>query len=99
MLCVGTTGHHMLPIPNSHFPFCSKEDLKEKLDAFQCHFTWHLSIEGHIDISHVMQKLAVEIKYTPHQNQAALLGLQAYLYQLKDQNREAPQSLKDAEEC
>ncbi|XP_057269945.1 interferon-induced protein with tetratricopeptide repeats 2-like [Pezoporus wallicus] len=76
----------------------SKEELKEKLDALQCHFTWHLSIAGHIDISHVLQKLAVEIKYTPHQNQAALLGLQAYLYQLEGQSREALQSLKDAEE-
>ncbi|XP_010019481.1 PREDICTED: interferon-induced protein with tetratricopeptide repeats 1-like, partial [Nestor notabilis] len=74
-----------------------KEELKEKLDALQCHFTWHLSIVGHIETSHVLQKLAVEIKYTPHQNQAALLGLQAYLYQLEGQNREALQSLKDAE--
>ncbi|XP_009707802.1 PREDICTED: interferon-induced protein with tetratricopeptide repeats 2-like [Cariama cristata] len=47
---------------------------------------------------HVLQKVAVEIKHTPHQNQAALLGLQAYLYQLKGQTREALQSLKDAEE-
>ncbi|XP_061203154.1 interferon-induced protein with tetratricopeptide repeats 2-like [Neopsephotus bourkii] len=76
----------------------SKKELKEKLDALQCHFTWRLSIAGHIEVSHVLQKLAVEIKYTPHQNQAPLLGLQAYLYQLEGQSRAALQSLKDAEE-
>lgn len=76
----------------------SKEELQDKLDALQCHFTWHLSIGGNIETSHVLQKLAVEIKYTSHQNQAALLGLQAYLYHLQSQNREALQSLKDAEE-
>lgn len=88
----------MLPFHNPHFPLCSNKELKEKLDALQCHFTWHLSITGHAEPTHVLQKLAVEIRHTPHQNQAALLGLQAYLYQLKGQNREALQSLRDAEE-
>ncbi|XP_009929706.2 interferon-induced protein with tetratricopeptide repeats 2-like [Opisthocomus hoazin] len=76
----------------------SNAQLKEKLDALQCHFTWHLDITGHTEPTHVLQKLAVEIKHTAHQNQAALLGLQAYLYQLKGQSRAALQSLKDAEE-
>ncbi|XP_010294736.1 PREDICTED: LOW QUALITY PROTEIN: interferon-induced protein with tetratricopeptide repeats 1-like [Phaethon lepturus] len=57
----------------------SNEQLKEKLDALQCHFTWHLGVTGHVEP-------------TP------LFGLQAYLYQLKGQSREALQSLKDAEE-
>lgn len=82
----------MLPFRNPYFPLSSNEQLKEKLDALQCHFT------GHIEPTHVLQKLAVEIQHTPHQNQAALLGLQAYLLQLKGQKREAPQSLQDAEE-
>ncbi|XP_074989615.1 interferon-induced protein with tetratricopeptide repeats 2-like [Calonectris borealis] len=76
----------------------SNEQLKEKLDALQCHFTWQLGETGEVEPTHVLQKLAVEIKHTSHQNQAALLGLQAYLYQLKGQNREALQSLEDAEE-
>ncbi|GAB0201444.1 interferon-induced protein with tetratricopeptide repeats 1-like [Grus japonensis] len=76
----------------------SSEQLKEELDALQCHFTWHLGVIGHAGPTHVLQKLAVEIKHTAHQNQAVLLGLQAYLYHLKGQNREALQSLKDAEE-
>ncbi|XP_009946856.1 PREDICTED: interferon-induced protein with tetratricopeptide repeats 2-like, partial [Leptosomus discolor] len=74
------------------------EQLKEKLDALQCHFTWNLSVTGHVGLTHVLQKLAVEIKHTLHQNHAALLGLQAYLYQLNGRNREALQSLRDAEE-
>ncbi|XP_009811385.2 interferon-induced protein with tetratricopeptide repeats 1-like [Gavia stellata] len=76
----------------------SNEQLKEKLDTLQCHFTWHLGVTGHAEPTHILQKLAVEIRHTPYQNQAALLGLQAYLYQLKGQNKEALQSLKDAEE-
>uniref|UniRef100_A0A8C8AD24 Uncharacterized protein n=1 Tax=Otus sunia TaxID=257818 RepID=A0A8C8AD24_9STRI len=74
------------------------KDLQEKLDALQCHFTWHLSVTGHVEPSHVLQKLAVEIKHTVHANRAALLGLQAYLHHLKGQDRAALQSLKDAEE-
>ena len=88
----------MLPFHNPHFPLWSNEQLKQKLDALQCHFTWHLSVTGPAEGTHVLQKLAVEIKHTPHRNQAALLGLQAYLYQLTGQNREALQSLEDAEE-
>uniref|UniRef100_A0A8B9S5N1 Uncharacterized protein n=1 Tax=Apteryx owenii TaxID=8824 RepID=A0A8B9S5N1_APTOW len=74
------------------------EQLQEKLDALQCHFTWDLGVIGHVEPAPVLQKLAVEIKHTPHQNQVALLGLQAYLYQQKGQKREALQSLEEAEE-
>ncbi|XP_025968958.2 interferon-induced protein with tetratricopeptide repeats 2-like [Dromaius novaehollandiae] len=73
------------------------EQLQEKLDALQCHFTWDLGVIGHVEPAHVLQKLAVEIKHTPHQNQVALLGLQAYLYQQKGQHRKALQSLEEAE--
>ncbi|XP_010180296.1 PREDICTED: interferon-induced protein with tetratricopeptide repeats 1-like, partial [Mesitornis unicolor] len=75
----------------------SNEQLKKRLDALQCHFTWQLGVKGHVEPTHILQKLAVEIKHTRHQNQVALLGLQAYLYQLKGQAKEALQSLKDAE--
>lgn len=40
----------------------------------------------------------VEIKHTAHQNQVALLGLQAFLQQLNEQSRAALQSLRAAEE-
>ncbi|XP_065510598.1 interferon-induced protein with tetratricopeptide repeats 1-like [Caloenas nicobarica] len=76
----------------------SSRQLKEKLDALQCHFTWQLGLTGQLEPTHVLQKLAVEIQHTPHPNQAVLLGLQAYLLQLKGQKREALQSLQDAEE-
>nr|XP_004175020.3 interferon-induced protein with tetratricopeptide repeats 1-like [Taeniopygia guttata] len=75
----------------------SKEQLKEKLDALQCHFTWMLGVESHSP-QHLLQKLDVEIKHTAHQNQLALLGLQAYLHQLNNQSEEALQSLRAAEE-
>uniref|UniRef100_A0A8C3KLY5 Uncharacterized protein n=1 Tax=Calidris pygmaea TaxID=425635 RepID=A0A8C3KLY5_9CHAR len=74
------------------------EQLKANLDALQCHFTWHLGVIGHAEPTYALQKLAVEIRHTAHQNQTALLGLQAYLYQLNHQSREALQSLRDAEE-
>uniref|UniRef100_A0A663EKD0 Uncharacterized protein n=1 Tax=Aquila chrysaetos chrysaetos TaxID=223781 RepID=A0A663EKD0_AQUCH len=79
----------MLPFHNPHFPLCGNKQLKEKLDALQSHVTWHLGVTGHVEPTRVQQKLAIEIKHTPHQNQAALLGPQAYLYPLKGQNREA----------
>ncbi|KAM6364945.1 LOW QUALITY PROTEIN: interferon-induced protein with tetratricopeptide repeats 2-like [Pluvialis apricaria] len=74
------------------------KELKEKLDALQRHFTWHLGVTGHVEPTPVLQKPTVEIRHTAHENQAALLGLQAYLYQLKGQNKAALQSLRDAEE-
>ncbi|XP_053823549.1 interferon-induced protein with tetratricopeptide repeats 1-like [Vidua chalybeata] len=75
----------------------SKEQLKDKLDALQCHFTWMLGVESCSPL-HLLQKLDVEIKHTAHQNQLALLGLQAYLHQLNNQSKEALQSLRAAEE-
>ncbi|KAJ7421179.1 interferon-induced protein with tetratricopeptide repeat 2-like protein [Willisornis vidua] len=75
----------------------SKEQLKEKLERLQCHFTWQLGVVAFYNPSHVLQKLAVEIKHTTNQNQVALLGLQAYLHQLNNQSREALQSLRAAE--
>lgn len=85
------------PFHNSPFPLCSKEQLKEKLDALQCHFTWKMGVES-FNPPHILQKLDVEIKHTAHQNQVALLGLQAYLQQLNNQSSEALQSLRAAEE-
>lgn len=67
------------------------------LDTLQCHFTWMLGVES-CSPQHLLQKVDVEIKHTAHQNQVALLGLQAYLYQLNNQSKEALQSLKAAEE-
>ncbi|XP_005430161.2 interferon-induced protein with tetratricopeptide repeats 1-like [Geospiza fortis] len=75
----------------------SQERLKEKLDALQCHFTWKMDVDS-FSLWHLLQKLAVEIKHTAHQNQGALLGLQAYLHQMNKQSKEALQSLKAAEE-
>ncbi|KAM4755118.1 interferon-induced protein with tetratricopeptide repeats 1-like isoform 1-T2 [Cyanocitta cristata] len=75
----------------------SEEQLKEKLDALQCHFTWKMGVSS-FNPSHILQKLDVEIKHTAHQNQVALLGLQAYLHQLNNQSTEALQSLRAAEE-
>ncbi|KAM4880821.1 interferon-induced protein with tetratricopeptide repeats 2-like [Sylvia borin] len=75
----------------------SKEQLKEKLDALQCHFTWKLSVDSHSS-QHHLQKLDVDIKHMAHQNRVALLGLQAYLHQLNNQSTEALQSLRAAEE-
>ncbi|XP_064257185.1 interferon-induced protein with tetratricopeptide repeats 1-like [Passer domesticus] len=75
----------------------SKEQLKKKLDALQCHFTWNLGVDS-FSLWHLLQKLDVEIKHTAHQNQVALLGLQAYLHQLNNHSKEALQSLKAAEE-
>ncbi|XP_009097306.3 interferon-induced protein with tetratricopeptide repeats 1-like [Serinus canaria] len=75
----------------------SKEQLKEKLDALQCHFTWMLSVES-CSPQHLLQKLDVDIKHTAPKNKVALLGLQAYLHQLNKQSEEALQSLRAAEE-
>ncbi|KAM6994072.1 interferon-induced protein with tetratricopeptide repeats 1-like [Passerculus sandwichensis] len=73
------------------------EQLKETLDKLQCHFTWMLGVES-CSPQHLLQKLDVEIKHTDHQNQVALLGLQAYLHQMSNQSDEALQSLRTAEE-
>lgn len=67
------------------------------MDALQCHFTWKMGVES-FNPPHMLQKLDVEIKHTAHQNQVALLGLQAYLRQLNNQSAEALQSLRAAEE-
>ncbi|XP_005532904.2 PREDICTED: interferon-induced protein with tetratricopeptide repeats 1-like isoform X1 [Pseudopodoces humilis] len=75
----------------------SREQLKEKLDSLQCHFTWELDVDS-LCPQHVLQKLDVEIKHTAHQNQVALLGLQAFLHQLDNQSTAALQSLRAAEE-
>lgn len=92
---MSTLGSH--PSITQRFPLCSKEQLKEKLDALQCHFTWKMGVES-LNPPHMLQKLEVEIKHTAHQNQVALLGLQAYLHQLNNQSREALRSLRAAEE-
>ncbi|KAM3657323.1 interferon-induced protein with tetratricopeptide repeats 1-like [Ammospiza maritima maritima] len=73
------------------------EQLKETLDKLQCHFTWKLGVDS-FSLWHLLQKLDVEIKHTAHQNQVALLGLQAYLHQMNNQSDEALQSLKAAKE-
>ncbi|XP_054505004.2 antiviral innate immune response effector IFIT1-like [Agelaius phoeniceus] len=75
----------------------SKEQLKEKLDTLQCHFTWKMDVDS-FSLWHLLQKLDVEIKHTAHQNQVGLLGLQAYLHQLNNQSKEALQSLAAAEQ-
>uniref|UniRef100_A0A8C3RF37 Interferon-induced protein with tetratricopeptide repeats 1-like n=1 Tax=Cyanoderma ruficeps TaxID=181631 RepID=A0A8C3RF37_9PASS len=74
-----------------------KEQLKEKLDALQCHFTWKLGVDPY-NPQHHLQRLDVDIKHMAHQNRVALLGLQAYLHQLNNQSTEALQSLRAAEE-
>ncbi|RMB92445.1 hypothetical protein DUI87_31162 [Hirundo rustica rustica] len=75
----------------------SKEQLKRRLDALQCHFTWKLRIDSD-NLHHFLQKLDVDIKHMAHQNRVALLGLQAYLHQQNNQSTEALQSLRAAEE-
>lgn len=67
------------------------------MDALQCHFTWKLGVDVH-NPQHHLQRLEVDIEHMPHQNRVALLGLQAYLHQLKNQSTEALQSLRAAEE-
>ncbi|XP_063277003.1 interferon-induced protein with tetratricopeptide repeats 1-like [Prinia subflava] len=91
-------GHpRVAPFPYSLFPLCSREELKEQLDALQCHFTWKMGIQVY-NPQHLLQKLEIEINHTAHQNQVALLGLQAHLYQLNNQSAEALRSLRAAEE-
>ncbi|XP_066063646.1 interferon-induced protein with tetratricopeptide repeats 1-like [Chamaea fasciata] len=75
----------------------SKEQLKEKLDALQCHFTWNLGVNSN-NPQHHLQRLDVDIRHMAHQNRVALLGVQAYLHQLNNQSKEALQSLQAAEE-
>ncbi|XP_009067971.1 PREDICTED: interferon-induced protein with tetratricopeptide repeats 1-like [Acanthisitta chloris] len=70
----------------------SNEQLLERLDALQCHFTWELGVKGCFNPTHILQKVAVELRHTMQQNQAALLGLQAYLYVLNNQNKEQQQA-------
>uniref|UniRef100_A0A8C5T009 Uncharacterized protein n=1 Tax=Malurus cyaneus samueli TaxID=2593467 RepID=A0A8C5T009_9PASS len=73
------------------------DTLKEKLDALQCHFTWQLGVDSASSL-HILHKVAVDIQHTQHQNRVALLGLQAYLQQLRNDSTEALRSLSAAEE-
>ncbi|XP_043844240.1 interferon-induced protein with tetratricopeptide repeats 5-like [Dromiciops gliroides] len=75
----------------------SKNALKSFLLKLDCHFTWNLQKED-IVLHHTEERIDEQLEYLTIKSKVTLYNLQAYVKHLRDQNEEALESLKTAEE-
>ncbi|XP_045710200.1 interferon-induced protein with tetratricopeptide repeats 1-like [Phyllostomus hastatus] len=76
----------------------SEEDqLKDRLEQLRCHFTWKLLIED-VETTDLENRVLEEIEFLDTKFNVSVHNLLAYVQHLKGQNKEALQSLKQAED-
>ncbi|XP_019488919.1 PREDICTED: interferon-induced protein with tetratricopeptide repeats 1-like [Hipposideros armiger] len=71
--------------------------IKDRLVQLRCHFTWKLLIED-TEVPDLENRVFDEIEFLDTKYKGAIYNLLAYVKHLKGQNKEALQSLKEAED-
>ncbi|KAM5320607.1 interferon-induced protein with tetratricopeptide repeats 1B-like isoform 2-T2 [Glossophaga mutica] len=74
-----------------------KDQLKDRLEQLRCHFTWKLLIED-VEIADLENRVFDEIEFLDTKFNVVTQNLLAYVKHLKGQNKEALQSLNQAED-
>lgn len=74
-----------------------EDKIKDRLDQLRCHFTWKLLIED-TEVPDLENRVFDEIEFLDTKYKGAIYNLLAYVKHLKGQNKEALQSLKEAED-
>ncbi|XP_044516134.1 interferon-induced protein with tetratricopeptide repeats 5-like [Gracilinanus agilis] len=74
----------------------SKNSLKYFLLKLECHFTWNLQKED-IEVPYTEERIDDQLEYLTIKSKVSLFNLLAYVKHLNGQNKEALESLKNAE--
>ncbi|XP_006926026.1 interferon-induced protein with tetratricopeptide repeats 1 [Pteropus alecto] len=73
-----------------------EDQVKDRLEQLRCHFTWKLLIED-TEITDLENRVFDEIEFLDIKYNVGIHNLLAYIKHLKGQNKEALESLKEAE--
>lgn len=74
-----------------------EDQVKDRLEQLRCHFTWKLLIED-TEITDLENRIFDEIEFLDIKHNVGVHNLLAYIKHLKGQNKEALESLKEAED-
>nr|KAF6456469.1 interferon induced protein with tetratricopeptide repeats 1 [Rousettus aegyptiacus] len=74
-----------------------EDQVKDRLEQLRCHFTWKLLIED-TAITDLENRIFDEIEFLDIKHNVGVHNLLAYIKHLKGQNKEALESLKEAED-
>lgn len=75
----------------------AEDKIKDGLDQLRCHFTWNLLIED-TEMTDLENRVFDEIEFLDTKYNVGIYNLLAYVKHLKGQNKEALESLKQAED-
>lgn len=75
----------------------AEDKIKDGLDQLRCHFTWKLLIED-TEMTDLENRVFDEIEFLDTKYNVGIYNLLAYVKHLKGQNKEALESLKEAED-
>ncbi|KAM8780291.1 interferon-induced protein with tetratricopeptide repeats 1-like [Rhynchonycteris naso] len=74
-----------------------EDQVKDRLEQLRCHFTWKLPIEDS-ELTDLESRVFDEIEFLDTKFNVGIYHLLAYVRHLKGQNKEALESLKEAED-
>ncbi|XP_045710354.1 interferon-induced protein with tetratricopeptide repeats 1-like [Phyllostomus hastatus] len=74
-----------------------EDQLKDRLEQLRCHFTWKLQIKD-AEMTDLENRVFDEIEFLDTECSVVMHNLLSYMKHLKGQNKEALQSLKQAED-